>query len=188
MKKYIKANKYNEEVAQFASKLEFLADNLARVIRANSEHDLELVKQDLGRMYADLNKDECIDAILKNIEYMTEQYRKSSKSVESYPRVEAQLLDFLVSEGYELVELPKSDVGDKAYRITDEYDSDYTIDDMNGLCRDIQSQFGIKWDTALGGSWTSHASTLDGVDFRVGFQRDYDYDPSGDAESLQIVF
>jgi hypothetical protein len=63
------------------------------------------------------------------------------------------------------------------------------FEDLKTVASAVANDFDLKPDTGLiGGSWTSYEFKLYGVSFRIGFERDYEFDPSGKESSLQLYF
>lgn len=184
MKRYVRANKYQDAADQKLNWILHIAEALPKIVNASNEAEYADAISNLGLFYKKLNKEQAIDAALEQIAYLAEKYREHSAQSASLPYVKDELLNLCREQGYNPQKLSKCKWGEEAYRL----DADAKFGDHHKLCKAIQDKLGVKFDTGLSGSWTAHSSNFEGVDFTVGFQDDYDLDPVGKARSLQIYF
>lgn len=187
MKKYIKANRAVANRDEMLSRLAICAQALADAINAKTEAELRSAASNLPKYYRDLDREQIIDKLVYYVNYLHEQYENERKIADAYPKVKQDLIDFLKDLGYAMTPITgKHDWGQEAFVIIPA--DKWEFKDLNIVCKQISDEFGNRWDTPLSGSWTGHSSQIDGVDFHVSFERDYDYDPSGKKMSLQLYF
>lgn len=186
MKRYIKANKYRTEADKLEQHIALAAQRLADAINATDDSSVKNAAQGLGKFFERLDRSELIKALLTELQSMADEYEANLSIDSDYDVVVSDLIKFLKDKGYAM-EPSKSGV--KGY--TESYiimpADQCEFSDLNDVCNQISKYFDIKWDTPLGGSWTSHQSEMLGVRFRVGFERDYDFDPSGKEFSLMLT-
>lgn len=184
MKRYIRANSYQNEADKALSHIKIAADALIKIAESEDDEDLGNAVQNLGRYYRQYDKAAALDSIIDQLEYLIEDYKEKAGKARMLPFAKEELLDFCKTQGYSPVKLSKSDWGDESYRLS----TDAEFGDHHKLCSAIQKKFGATFDTGLGGSWTAHSGNFDGIRFTVGFERDYDLDPEGKERTLQIYF
>lgn len=188
MKRMIKAARtYQQSATRSLSYLSSLADILSRVAVASSPEELQSALSSSGHFLEVLdNKEQAIKALVDNIDYIASDYLIAMKKSQAAPKVEKELVDFLKGLGYEMKPITPPRGWNKSYRILsiDEAESS----DLDDVCRAVIKEFAPTGDgTVLGGSWTSHGYTLDGISFKIGFEEDIDADPTRRERSLQLV-
>ena len=189
MKRVIRASKYSDEILHNEDRIAKYAAILADVARSSDSESLATALSSAGGWLKHVNsKKEAIQAIVEILDYAASEYSSYADSEASLPEVKNLVVDFLKGLGYEMS--PISNVGpgiDFAYRLLPVHEADW--DDLKEAASAVAKNFGIKPDTGvIGGSWTSYQFTLNEVDFRVGFERDYDEDSNGNTSSLQLTF
>lgn len=187
MKRYIRANKHIEQSSKRINQIAITARALADAIESTSEEELRAALSEQGRFIQKLPKDEAVNALFDQLDYLMEDYESEVAKGQEYPVVQADLVNFLKNKGYLMQKMNnKPEWGYEGWIIipADEYE----FKDLNKVCKEISDYFGNKWDTPLSGSWTGHGSSINGINFHVSIQRDYEYDPSGKSSSLQLYF
>ena len=191
MKRYVRANKYQDAADSNLQKIKRLADALVKISDANNEVELAIATQDLGSWSQGRDKGKTLEGVIDMLEYFIGQYKEDLEKVDRLPYVKEELLNFCREQGYDPVEisLPTGMArqfvqGDEVYRLSE----DAEFGEHHKLCQAIKDMFNVKFDSGLGGSWTAHSGSFEGVPFTVGFQRDYELDPTGKTSSLQIYF
>lgn len=184
MKRYVRANKYQDAADKKLNWILHIAEALPKIANASSDAEYADAISNLGLFYKKLSKEQAIDAALEQIVYLAEEYKEHSAQSASLPHAKEELLNVCREYGYDPQKLSKCRWGEEAYRL----DADAEFGDHHRLCKAIQDKLGVKFDTGLGGSWTAHSSKFKGIDFTVGFEDDLDLDPTGKTSSLQIYF
>lgn len=184
MKIYVRANKYQKTVDKELQWILHVAESLHKIADAKNDIEYANAIDGLGKFYANLSKEEALDAALDQLINLAENYKEHLSQLNMLPYVKEELLNVCRDQGYDPILLSKCRWGDEAYRL----DADAEFGDHHRLCKAIQDKLGVKFDTGLGGSWTAHSSKFEGVDFTVGFEEDLDLDPTGKTQTLQIYF
>lgn len=194
MKKYVKASKHSVKADKKGKQLSDLGQILFNVASPDYYSDEEAAMytvEELGSMFSYVtNRKEAVHAIVDLINDVASDYLSAQNTHDKMPDVRDYLLDYLRRLGYDAKhhKLNNPPYGaDESYVIIPA--DECTHDDLKTVASAIAKGFGIKPDTGvIGGSWTSYQFKLDGVPFRIGFEEDKDFDPSGRESSLQLYF
>lgn len=191
MKRYIRASRYQEDADDNLQKIKRLADALVKISDANNEVELARATQDLGSWSQGRDKNKTLEGVIDMLEYLIGQYKEDLEKANMLPYVKEELLNFCREQGYDPVEISLPTgvnrqfvQGDEAYRLSE----DAEFGEHHKLCQAIKDMFGVRFDSGLSGSWTAHNASFEGVPFSIGFQRDYELDPTGNTSTLQIYF
>lgn len=189
MKRVIRASKYSDEIMHNEDYIGKYAAILVDVVNSTDAESLASALSGAGRWLNNISsKPEAIQAIVQILDHATSEYLSYADAEASLPEVKKLVVDFLKGLGYDMSPISNTGSGiDFAYRLLPVHEAD--SQDLKEAASAVAKNFGIKPDTGvIGGSWTSYQFTLDGVNFRVGFERDYDEDPNGKSLSLQLTF
>lgn len=194
MKRLIRASKYSDKAVKHEKNIGRWAEILADVVNSTTSEELSAALAPAGKWFSDIStKKEAIKAIVDQIDNTTSDYLIESNADAALPEIRDKLEDFLkLTMGYDFIKLSKPPKGfDEAY-VLERFDdaTPYSArDSLREAASAVAKFFHIKPDTGIiGGSWTSYEFKLNGVAFRIGFEPDYDEDPTGDTRSLQIGF
>lgn len=189
MKRVIRANRYQEKSDRHMQYIAFVGEKLAQIARTDSEEELNQLASDIGFKFSHAtSKEDLMERVLEELEWYIKEYKEQRAKSNALPKVKEDLITFIDSAlGYDLYKT-KGEWSKDAYRIEHSDGSEPTHKEMNDICKAIIEPFDAKFDEGLGGSWTSHSGHIRGVDFRIGFNRDYDLDPQGKEFSLQLQF
>lgn len=189
MKRVIRASKYSNSAKKQEEWIGKYGEILTDVVNSTDAESLADALSGAGKWFSTISdKKTAIKAIVDQINFVTSEYMLSADAEASLPEVKKLVVDFLKGLGYEMSPISNTGSGiDFAYRLLPVHEAD--SQDLKETASAVAKNFGIKPDTGvIGGSWTSYQFTLDGVNFRVGFERDYDEDPNGKSLSLQLTF
>ena len=189
MKKVIKASRYSDKAAKYEKWIGIYADIISNVVAAKDNAEMSAALEDAGKMFSRIpNKPEAIKALVHQLSDVVSDYLLATNADASLPAVRDELINYLKQLGYAMTKLSNPPRGfDEAYVIipADECNNRDLIKVASAVCK----EFGLRPDTGIiGGSWTSYQFHMNGVAFRIGFEPDLDYDPSGDEYSLQLAF
>ena len=189
MKRFVSASKYTNESNKTLKWLSNYALVLADVCNAETDEELAQAVSSLG--YASkymLTKPDAVSSIMGSLTSISERYLTSVATGNMFPKVKEDLLVYLRGKNYPMTPISNVVRGfDESYVILPADECEHK--DLAKVASAISREFGVKPDTGvIGGSWTSYQFDIGGVKFRIGFERDYDYDPSGKESSLQLSF
>ena len=189
MKRVIKASKYSRRADKTEKWIGTYASILADVVNATNEEELHSALAGAGSWFERVNsKKEAIKGLVDQLNDVCSEYLINSNANDNVDSVRDSIIDMLESKGYYLqkASIPKKG-SDESYVALQADIVEH--EDLIDLASIISKEFGIKPNgMRIGGSWTSYPFELNGVRFDVGFEPDYDYDPSGKEYSLQISF
>lgn len=190
MKRYIKASKHSRYSMDKDLKfIKMYGQALAEVVDAET---LEEIQDALSLVFGKSvikhldDKASAIKAIVDNIGFVTSEYLLTYNAEKKRPEVIETLVDYLKGLGYDVRKMKTAPRGyDDSYVIVPADECDF--EDIKTVASAVAHDFGLRPDTGIiGGSWTSYEFKMDGVPFRIGFERDYDFDDSGKESSLQL--
>lgn len=189
MKRYVKASKYSDR-AEFDLKLiRLYGQALSKVADADTTEAIqEAVSLVLGRSVLKYVQDKpsAIKAIVDDLDSAVSEYLLHSNAEQHKPEVISTIVDYLKGLGYNVTKMQTPPRGaDESYVIIPA--DECVFEDLKIVASAVANDFGLKPDTGIiGGSWTSYQFKMDGVSFRIGFEADKDFDPSGKESSLQF--
>lgn len=189
MKRMIKASRYSDKAEHYKSFLKFYASLLIEACDAETPEDFEKIADGLGRVGKYLTTQKtAIKYVVERLDDAASEYLLSANAEEKLPEVKDEIVSYLKGQGYEMTPLTKLPRGfSEAYVIIPANEA--MFEDLKRVASDVSKNFGLKPDTGIiGGSWTSYQFNMDGIKFRIGFEDDLDFDPSGKEVSLQLGF
>lgn len=184
MKKYIRASRYSDEADRNLKFVGFLGSKLHEITSTDDPNQIQQICSDMGKMFSQHadDKADLIEAILQNMEWHLKEYRYQQTRTNAYPNVTSDVLQAARDFGFSVEQMSDPDT----YRLADPEQTNTKL--MNEFCSYLRKNLGVKWDTGLGGSWTAHSGSIDGITIHVGCERDYDLDPQGGTWTLQLEF
>lgn len=189
MKRYVRSNQYQKKADRHMQYIAFISEKLAQIAKTDSEEEMKELARDLGLKFATENsKADLMVWIVEELEWYIKEFNEQRAKSNKFPKVKEDLITYIDSTlGYDLYKT-EGEWSEDTYRIEHSDGSEPTLKEMNDICRALIEPFDAKFDEGLDGSWTSHSGHIRGVDFRIGFERDYDLDPQGKEDSLQLQF
>lgn len=183
------ANTYKDSADKNLRYLGALGEALAKLSNATTPDQIHDALSSLGKWFDNVdNIDDAVKAVIDNIEYVSSEYFKESNSAKNVSKVESMIVDYLKGLGYPMTKMDKPPRGYSISYLILPADECY-FEDLKTIAAAVANDFDLKPDTGvIGGSWTSYEFKLYGVSFRIGFERDYEFDPSGKESSLQLYF
>lgn len=188
MKRCIQASKYSKKADRALRWLSQAGQCLANVASAKDDFSAVEAFNDFYNVGYVKTKKEAVEFILNSISDIGSEFLLSYSREASLPEVESAVVDYLKSLGYDMAPMSTPPRGaDKSYVIIPA--NECTHEDLKSVASAVSREFGLKPDTGIiGGSWTSYEFKMNGVSFRIGFEDDKDFDPSGRESSLQLYF
>lgn len=189
MKRYVKASKYSDRAERDLKFIGLYGQALSKVADADTTEDIqEAVSLVFGGSALKhlQDKPSAIKAIVDNLGYAVSEYLLESNAEKKRPEVISTIVDYLEGLGYNVTKMQTPPRGaDESYVIVPA--DECVFEDLKTVASAVAKDFGLKPDTGvIGGSWTSYQFKMDGVSFRIGFEDDKDFDPSGKESSLQF--
>ena len=161
---------------------------LANVASAKDDFSAVEALNDFYNVSYVKTKQEAIEFILDSISDIGSEYLLAQNKESALPQVKSSIIDYLRSLGYNMTQMSNPPRGaDDSYVIVPA--DECTHQDLKTVASAVSKEFGLRPDTGvIGGSWTSYEFKMNGVPFRIGFEDDKDFDPSGRESSLQLYF
>ncbi len=189
MKKYIKSSKYIDRAERDLKSIGLYGQALAKVAEANTPEEIQEAASLVfgGSVLKRLqDKQSAIEAIAYNLDYAVSEYLSNANAEKKKPEVVSTIVAYLKGLGYNVTKMQTPPRGaDESYVIIPA--DECAFEDLETVASEVSTTFGLKPDTGvIGGSWTSYQFNKDGVSFRIGFEEDKDFDPSGKESSLQL--
>jgi len=186
MKRYIRANRNEDEMSRRLDDIAECARALADVAEAETDEEILSILKTVVPSAKPKSKAGAIQSLMHVIEYPVSEYLLAYNRERMRPTVIKDVLACLEDAGLSPEKMQTAPSGyDESYLLVPAEELEWT--DLKVAASAVAREFGIKPDTGvIGGSWTSYEFKLEGCPFRIGIAEDLDADPSGKTRSLQF--
>lgn len=189
MKRIIRASKYSQDADKNLKWLGLYGEALSKLSKATDLDEAKQALSNLGHWGNHVKSiPDAVKGVIDNMGFIASDYLLSTNADKRLPGVRDTIVDYLKGLGYEMTKMKTPPRGsDESYVIIPA--DECVFEDLKTVASAVSHDFGLKPDTGvIGGSWTSYQFKMDGVAFRIGFEDDRDFDPTGKESSLQLYF
>ncbi len=183
------SNTYSKDADKYLERLGIYGEALSKLSKAHSLDEIQQAVATLGKWSSTITTMEAaLESVMDTIDYLYTDFKKANNASNNFNKVESTLVGYLEGLGYDILKMTTPPRGYSTSYVIIPAD-ECTFEDLRTVAAAVANEFNIRPDTGvIGGSWTSYEFKLHGVTFRIGFERDYDFDTSGKESSLQLYF